>query len=74
MKRADWTLWVIAGFIAAYDTWAIRTKNETISAAVWRMADSDVGEVVVVGGLSSLAYHLLVQGPKRNPKRSCVDL
>jgi hypothetical protein len=36
VKKSDVAWLAIAGFVAAYDIYAIKTKNETLSSGFWR--------------------------------------
>lgn len=48
-------LLVIAG---AYDVWAVRTRNETISCGWHRMVRHERGRLLVGAGLGILVAHL----------------
>jgi hypothetical protein len=59
----------IAAYVIAYDYWAIRTDNETLSGACWRSLSHPYGKWVTLTIVTGLVKHLVAPDllPKVDP-------
>lgn len=49
----------IFAFVVGYDTWALITKNETLSSAFWRTKRNPIGRLFLLFSWGGLTWHLL---------------
>ena len=49
----------IFAFVVGYDSWALLTKNETLSGAFWRTKRKRTGRVLLGSAWLGLTWHLL---------------
>lgn len=69
IKHADLGWAAIALFVAAYDTWAILSKNETLSRAYWRAIKHPASRWPAILLTTGLYKHLVFPSflPKLDP-------
>lgn len=69
VRRADLAWLGLAGYVAAYDYYAIRTGKETLSGAYWRALKHPRVRWIAVATATSVFKHLVLPNlaPKADP-------